>query len=90
MNEKTKMAIEELRGIEFKENDAKVTLKTLKKYVKVQRIPHYKYVKWELEEVVDFLNKCAGEDNYDVYWHYEIINGEVYERIELEPTYRII
>jgi hypothetical protein len=90
MTEKTRMAIEELKGIEFKEEDAKVTLRTLEKYVKVQRIPHYKYVKWELEDVVNFLNRCAGEDLYECDWHYEVINGEVFERIELEPTYRII
>ena len=90
MTEKTRMAIEELKGIEFTEEDAKVTLRTLEKYVEVQRIPHYKYVKWELEDVVNFLNKCAGEDLYERDWHYEVINGEVFERIELEPTYRII
>lgn len=84
MKESTRIAIEEnisrIGKTEFKKEDIKgITFETFTKYVKVKMVKHEFFEEVSVEDLVNLLNSCAGDDCYNCDWEYRVINGKPYE-----------
>lgn len=89
MMKKTAEAIEKAKRYfaskEFTEHDWEqadigLTLTTAIKYDAVKVIHHEERAYYTLQELVDALNNCGGEDCYDADWYYQIDeNNRVYQ-----------
>lgn len=56
--------------------DRKITFETFRRYVLTEVL---EYEEVALENVVELLNDCAGEDCYDCNWHYVVRDGKVFK-----------
>ena len=57
---------------------------TFRKYVTVDKVFNSHAEPISLEELVDLLNSCAGDDCYDCRWDFQIIDGQVFDVIAEE------
>lgn len=94
MKLETKMALEkilnELGNKEFQKEDIKgISWQTFKKYVEIEYINKEKLVEVSIEELVDLLNSCAGDDCWGCNWEYRVIDGKPFEMFEIHSM-RII
>ena len=58
-------------------DESEISWSTFKKYVKLEAIEHKE--EKTLEEIVEILNSCAGEDCYGAKWEYRVIDNKPYE-----------
>ena len=63
--------------------EADISFSTFRKYAKLEKITHK--IECTLQDLVDRLNDCAGEDLYGTDWHYEVIDGRAYK---IEEAYK--
>lgn len=56
--------------------DGRITFDTFKKYVLTEVL---EYEEVALEDVVELLNSCAGEDCYECNWNYVVRDGKVFK-----------
>ena len=56
--------------------NGKITFETFKKYVLTEVL---EYEEVALEDVIELLNDCAGEDCYECRWHYVVRDGKVFK-----------
>ena len=57
--------------------ESQICFGTFLKYVKLEEVEHKE--EKTLEEIVEKLNDCAGEDCYGASWEYRVIDGKPYE-----------
>ena len=84
MKDTTKKAIaenlERIGANEFQPKDIQgITFDTFRKYVKVQKVVTETFEEVSIEDLVDLLNSCAGDDCYNCDWEYRVIDGKPYE-----------
>lgn len=60
--------------------ESKISFSTFRKYVHFKVIE--RIIEHSIEEIVEQLNECAGEDCYYCSWHYEVVDGKIIERLE--------
>lgn len=79
-------------GTEFTEYElakiANVSISTLLKYNAVERVVTENYIPVTLEELVQRLNDCAGDDCYGADWEYTVINNQAFE-VKRVVTFRV-
>lgn len=76
MNAYKGMTMTEIEWVDLLNN--RISFDTFKKYALVKEV---KTVKTEvsLEDLVEMLNSCAGNDCYGCDWHYVVENGKAYD-----------
>ena len=86
MNAYKGQAMTEVEWVDLLNN--RISFGTFKKYALTKEI---KVVKTEvsLENLVEMLNDCAGNDCYDCDWHYVVENGKAYE-VNTFTYYRMV
>lgn len=58
---------------------SEISFSTFRKYIKLEKVISKNEV--SIEEIVELLNNCAGNDCYYCDWQYEVIDGKPYEII---------
>ena len=100
MKDSTKKIIDELIAKfgdnEFSMDDVVgISWRTFVKYVKVNRIPHYRYSRMSLNKVVDLLNDASSAystyDSFDtnINTYFTVKDNTIYKVTELAPTFTI-
>lgn len=94
MTKNTKEAIERImnkvdinKEYEYKElyaiiKNQGLSYDTFRKYITIETVMNSNAIEYSLEELIKFINDCAGEDCYYGNWDFQIINGKIYDVVK--------
>lgn len=66
-----------------------ISMGTFRRYMRYNAYPQIRREEASIEEVLDLLNSCAGNDCEECEWEYHLVDGKIYNEYSV-TLYRIL